>query len=132
MSERLEFTGLLSTHSYGEADDILFLSSLGDPFAEELEDKIHGKKVSVRYWIADCECTKEEAQKAAFKHLFGVVSADFCARYSEITGYLWTDEGCVIGGHDLIDELKSHIGKWLFLEVDIEGDRCINSKTPQS
>ena len=47
----------------------------------------------------------------------GGIEADFNPRYSEITGYLWTDEELNVGGHDLMAELKSNVGKWLILEI---------------
>ena len=112
------YTGRLSLHSHGEADDILFLSSLEDPLAEELE-WMSSKQVSVRYWITDRECTKEDAQRLATLEIMGIGEAEYRARYSEITGYLWTDEEIKVGGHDLLDELKSHVGKWIVLEVEI-------------
>lgn len=112
------YEGLISLHSWGEADDILFLSDLDDPLAEELES-IHNKQVTVRYWVTDQKATKEEAQKAFIGTLVGVVDARLSSRYSEITGYLWTDEDLNIGGHDLRAELQSYVGKWLILEVEI-------------
>lgn len=111
------YTGLLSLHSHGEADGVLFLSSLEEPLAEELE-WMAGKQVSVRYWITDRECTKEDAQRLATLEIMGIGEAEYGARYSEYTGYLWTDEEITVGGHDLLAELKSHAGKWLVLEVE--------------
>ena len=111
------YQGLLTEHSYGEADDILFLSTVSDPLAEELE-WMRGKQVTVRYWVSDNEATKEEASEDAMKQVMGKADGEFGARYSEITGYLWTDEELKVGGHDLLDELRSGVGKWLILEVD--------------
>lgn len=110
------YMGLLSLHSDGEADDVLFLSSLRDPLAEEL-GWMARKRVSVRYWITDHQCTQEDAQKLATLQIMGIAHTDYVARYSEITGYLWTDEEIKVGGHDLLNELKSHVGKWLILEI---------------
>lgn len=110
------YQGLLSFRSYGEADDILFLSSLEDPLAEELE-WMHGTQVTVRYWLTDQQCTREEARESAVLTAMGAADVDFGARYSEITGYLWTDEELKVGGHDLMAELRSNVGKWLILEV---------------
>lgn len=119
----IEYSGLLTTHSWGDADDILFLSSVSDPLAEELQDRISRKTVSVRYWITDQECSKEEAQTEFLKSLFGATNCNFGSCYSETTGYLWTDEEVKIGGHDLIQELHSHVGKWLILEIEIHEQR---------
>ncbi len=117
--ETKTYTGLLTIHSWGEADDILFLSSLREPLAENLEYDIARKQVTARYWITNKETSKEEAQIQFLNKLMGLAECDFGSHYSEITGYLWTDEECKIGGHDLIAELRSHVGKWLILEIDI-------------
>lgn len=119
MDEKFVICGLLSPHSYGDADDILFVSSERDPLAEVLHDRIAGKRVSARYWIAEKPCTLEEAQEDFVKRVFGLADTQFGAHYSEITGYLWTDENVKIGGHDLIKELRSNVGKWLVMEVVI-------------
>ena len=111
------YTGLLSLHSWGEADDILFLSELTDPVAEELE-WMNGKNVTVRYWITDSKVTRDEAAEDFIRNLIGVAETRLGSRYSEMTGYLWTDEDLKVGGHDLLDELKSNVGKWLILEVE--------------
>lgn len=110
------YQGLLSMHSWGEADDVLYLSSLKDPLAEEL-GWMRGKQVTVRYWITDKQCTRNEAVEAAMLIVMGVADVKLNSRYSEGTGYLWTDEDLNIGGHDLLSELKGGVGKWLILEV---------------
>ena len=111
------YEGLLTIHSCGENDDALFLSSVKDPLAEELE-WIRDKRVTVRYWITDKQVTKVEAQKEFLRQIMGVADARYFDNYSEITGYLWTDEDLNVGGHDLMFELRSNIGKWLILEID--------------
>lgn len=79
---------------------------------------IRGKQVSVRYWVTRQEVSKAEAQEHFIRELMGNGDARFGARYSDLTGYLWTDEELKVGGHDLINELKGHAGNWLILEVD--------------
>jgi hypothetical protein len=112
------YQGLLSLHTDGDADHILFLSPFSRPIAEELEI-IHDKKVSVRYWVTDKEITIEEANELTALISMGIADVDYGHVYSEITGYLWTNEDLKIGGHDLLEELRSNIGKWLILEVKI-------------
>jgi hypothetical protein len=112
------YEGLLCLHNHGEAPDVLFLSSLSDPIAEEL-CWIHNKKVTARYWVSDKPCTKEEAIDATILTVMGIGKVDFNSRYSELTGYLWTDEELKIGGHNLLNELKSYVGKWLILDLEV-------------
>jgi len=114
------YKGLISIHSHGEADDVfLFLSSLKDPLAKILENDITRRQVTVRYFTTGKECSKEEAQEEFVKSIMGVADCKFISHYSEYTGYLWTDEEINIGGHDLLEELRSNVGKWLILEIDI-------------
>ena len=108
------YEGWISVRSYGESNGVLFLSSIEWPFAEELE-WIQGKNVSVRYWIANFEATKEIADEEFASKLLGKAEADFSVAYSDYTGYLWTDEEINVGGHDLLYELKSFADNWLIL-----------------
>lgn len=115
----LSYTGLLQLETHGEADDVLFVSGEEEPLAEVLQDSISDKIVTVRYWITEEECSREIAQEQFMKRLVGSADCEFASWYSDITGYLWTDEEIKIGGHDLLAELQSHIGKWLILEVEV-------------
>lgn len=114
----LTYQGLLSLHGY-DGEDFLYLSSLRMPLADELKNAISGRLVSVRYWITDKPATKEEATMDFVKLLAGVANCEFGAHYSEPTGYLWTDESINIGGHGIMDELQSSVGKWLIMEIDV-------------
>lgn len=117
------YAGKLRLGDYGDCEghDILFISSLEDPLAEVLDSDISGRTVSIRYWICDVEMTKNQANESFLRTLMGLADVDFGPVYSEATGFLWTDEEIKIGGHDLLVELKSYVGKWLILEIDIHG-----------
>lgn len=88
--------------------------------AEEL-DWMTGKNVSVRYWVTDEKASLEQVQAAHMETVMGVVDAKFIHYYSEVTGYLYTTENLVIGGHNLLQELESFIGKYLILAIDYDG-----------
>lgn len=111
------FTGWLKVGDYGDSMDVLLLDD--EPLAEQLEDNIACKEVTVRYWVTDKECTKDQAVESFIRMLSGDLEAEFSARYSDITGYLWTDEEINVGGHDLLSELTSHDGGYLILEVEL-------------
>lgn len=115
--------GYICLHSLDEATDILFLHSIEPQLSQKLYHLIHNKTVTARYWITDKETTKEQAQEMFIKKLFGEAECEYGSEYSEITGYLWTDDKCKIGGHDLIEELKSYVGKYLILEIEIHEDK---------
>ncbi len=130
MMETKIYQGYLREQTWGEALDILYLvddnrdpykTSEEDPLAEILEADIANKYVSARYYITNKQCTVTEAEESFIKWLVGEVETDVGAHYSEITGYLWTDEEINIGGHDLINELHGYLGKYLILIIDIFG-----------
>jgi hypothetical protein len=117
--KQLIYKGLISEYPRYENYNALFVGTTPDPIAYELDDKINRKQVSVRYWISDTEKTKQELTENMIMTLAGSIDADYCDRYSDLTGYLWTEESLSIGGHDLLSELRSNIGKFLYMEIDI-------------
>lgn len=114
-----QYSGYISTNNHVEYDDALYVSCCDYPLAEELSSFISGKQVTARYWITEKEIDKEKVKEEYLKQIFGIGEAEFEHRYSELTGYLWTDEELNIGGHDLLEELKTHTGKYLILEIEI-------------
>lgn len=116
------YKGIVKEDDYGENWDALFIGESNQPIAEIFEDDFVAKQVTVRYWTSDKEKTKEELQESALRKLFGDVNANYSDAYSEITGYLWTDEELNIGGHDLLEEIRSYLGKYIHLEVDIHSN----------
>ena len=107
-------------HRDGDNYSALFLSSEKEPLLDVL-CWIQSKPITVRYWISDTQLTKEQAQEETVHRLCGKGAADYYHRYSELTGYLWTTANLKVGGHDLLAELMSHVGRWLILEIEHEG-----------
>lgn len=91
----------------------------GEPLAAIIEEDIedHGRYLTVRYWTAAAPLTDEAMVEGAIRELLGAGEADFHHAYSEITGYLWTDEEINVGGHDLLEELTSQVGRYCLLEI---------------
>ncbi len=114
-----EYRGWIALKYHGEAYDILFVDSR-EPLAEQIKNDMHqnGNFLSVRYWISDKEQPIEEVKEEFIKNLLGFGMADYQHRYSDMTGYLWTDEELMVGGHDLLSEIKSYKGKFLHLEIE--------------
>jgi hypothetical protein len=115
----IRYRGVIRLGQHGEGDDILFLGDEDDPLAELVSDNIreHGSFLSVRYWTADQAAADPVIEEAAIREMLGEGDATFGARYSEDTGYLWTDEELNVGGHDLLGELESHEGRYCLLEI---------------
>jgi hypothetical protein len=118
-SETKRYRGILRLSSHGEGDDILFLGSGDEPLAEDLSDDIerHGRFLSVRYWTASAPESDKAMEEGAIRAILGEGDARFGHAYSEITGYLWTDEEINVGGHDLLEELRSQEGRYCLLEI---------------
>ena len=123
----IEIKGWIRESDYSDSADVIFIDDLGRKFPEEpLADQLawlSGEQVTVYYYITDKKCTLEEAQEQFLKMMYaGEAECEFHAHYSDITGYLWTDENLVIGGHDLLEEIRSHVGSYLLLEIEVHGD----------
>lgn len=120
------YRGTLGHYDNGEDDEILGVADargdVQEPLAECIKDDIeaYGPYLSVRYFIADQPMSREALTDAWVKTVCGLGEADYAMRYSEITGYLWTDEAIRVGGHDLLEELQGHLGQWLDLEIDYQ------------
>jgi len=124
------YAGTITEAAYGDASHALFLRGQAawgyEPLAEQVASAIdeHGANLSVRYFITDREHSLEELQERLVKRIVGVGDAVYSDHYSEITGYLWTDQELNVGGHDLLDELSSHVGQYCHLEITFEaGER---------
>ena len=113
-----QYAGWLKLGDHGEGFDILLLD--GEPIADILTDDLerYGHTVTARYFISDTPISFEEVTEEVILHVLGYSSADFGHRYSDITGYLWTDEDWQVGGHDMLWELRQSAGKYLNLQVE--------------
>jgi hypothetical protein len=122
------YRGWLVVSSWGEADEILYLErepagkgyrNYESPLAERIQSDMeqYGRYLSVRYFTSDEEKTEEQLTLELARVFAGEGEADVGHRYSEVTGYLWTDEDIKVGGHDLMGELHGQRGKFLHLEI---------------
>lgn len=76
--------------------------------------------IRVSYFVSDIPILDDEIDKTLIKYLSGYLETEYHARYSEITGYLWTTEYAKIGGHDLLEELENYVGKYLYLRIKVD------------
>ena len=91
----------------------------GDPIVNLIEDLVNNV-VTVRYWISSNPLkTVEEADTQTLEQVYGALDAEIEHRYSDITGYLWTDEHFKVGGHDLIPILEAEENYYLLMEVTV-------------
>lgn len=132
MGEHRVYRGFLAISDYGaDAMSVLGLEAAmppdnpwrgltGDPLAMQLQEdrEEFGPYASVRYFVSDEERSADELVERLVRRLAGDVTALYVDHYSDITGYLWTDQEIKVGGHDLLDELESYEGKFLHLEIE--------------
>jgi len=123
------YRGFIKEDDYGENYKAMFVGDCGiryqdcdiDPMPiayiiqEDMEK--YGHFLSVRYFITDKKRPLDELQERLLQKLHGVGEAEYQDCFSEITGYLWTDEELKVGGHDLMNELRNHVGKYCHLEI---------------
>ena len=117
----LVYKGIIQEKQDGENDDSIFLGDSNEPLVQQLQDEISNKRVNVRYFISGAPETKAQLIEGLIQKLYGAAEAKYEHAYSDYTGYLWTDEDLNIGGHDLIEEIRSNVGKFLYLEIEIVG-----------
>ena len=136
MDQEFVFEGRVARvdHYDDDIDGVLFLNNATDPdatnplverFGEAIGEK--RRQVSVRYFISTEPLTEEQRTDAEVHIAIGEGYAKFFSHYSELTGYLWTDQEITVGGHDLDKEIGAHDGKWCRLELtvhNITSERC--------
>lgn len=107
----------LSTFSGGQ----ILSEDGGFALTKELEDRLGWKN----HWANVMFVTGKEpidpikVEETIIESLYGDAKAEYTHHYSDYTGYLWTDEGFIVGGHDLYKILQSHIGEYIHLEIEL-------------
>lgn len=91
---------------------------------DEMANARLSKDVRVRYLISDKKIESEdEAAESRFAEQIGTHKLRYDRGtyvYSELTAADWVDEDFIVGGHNLVEELKSFAGKWLYMVVEYE------------
>lgn len=119
------FEGIISTEEYF-GDEYLTID--GEALAEKVKNALgftsswSAEKlpdVSVHYYISPKKITEEEMLEKEIRTLAG----DATIQYDWDQGYSsWTpggvSEGLTVGGHNLLEELHTHVGKYLILTIE--------------
>jgi hypothetical protein len=86
-----------------------------DPY---LNDDIKIEVVSLEYIISDNSLIDfEDAKEHEWLRANGYTEVELNYRYSDITGYLWTDEKMVVGGHDIMSILENEEGSYCVMKI---------------
>ena len=120
----LNYNGIL-----GDSDSCLAVSENSEVFKDNLviseffENELNGKQIRLNYFISDKEIPREGLEEQYLKKISGLVDASIYPVYSDVTGYLWTEENCVVGGHNLYEELSNYVGKYLDMAIEVIEDK---------
>ena len=83
------------------------------------ETNFRGEKVFVRWWAAGRQATRQELSDDIAMQALGAGDCKYYARFSDLTGYLWTDNWFKVGDHDIKAELETLKGMWVLLEIEV-------------
>lgn len=91
------------------------------PFTKEMEDKCSWRNnyASIQMLTGDTPIDIEHIDETKIVSMEGDVESRYYHRYSDYTGYLWTEEGFKCGGHDIPEILQSHLGKYIHMEIEL-------------
>lgn len=124
MPYTIEFKGLIAeNHELHDGSGLYIIPKngrFGSPFAQEFPSSA---RVNVRYALSETGVWPETLDEVAADELSlleGASKSVYYSRYSELTGYLWTEEEAKVGGHDLLLILKGNVGRYLWMEVEYE------------
>lgn len=91
------------------------------PLTKEMENKCGWSKyvASVQMLIGDTPIDTDHINETKVVSMEGIVDSKYYHRYSDLTGYLWTEEGFKVGGHDIPAILQANVGKYIYMEIEL-------------
>lgn len=82
--------------------------------------EIYNKVANVRFYIGDSPISDpDKLDRDRIEYILGKAETDYNHIYSDLTGYLWTDEEFKVGGHDLNEMLYANEGKYIHMEIEL-------------
>lgn len=103
------------------AGEVLVDKNSGFALTKSMEDKLgwSNNYASIRFITGDTAIDPTKVDEIIIESYYGKAVAKYNHCYSDCTGYLWTEEGFIVGGHDIPQILKSHIDKYIHMEIEI-------------
>ena len=91
------------------------------PLTKEMEHACgwYGMYASVQMLTGDTPIDMDHIDETKVVSMMGEVESKYYHRYSDYTGYLWTEEGFKCGGHDIPKILHSHMGEYIHMEIEL-------------
>jgi hypothetical protein len=84
----------------------------GEVYVAEALEKIAdwGRQIiSFQFHVADKPLSYHALQQELVKASLGVATARFSHAYSDLTGYLWTNEEAEVGGHNVLEQINEMV-----------------------
>jgi hypothetical protein len=114
--EEIIIQGFIKTVFEFDSGDGVYVGD--SPLSDQL-DYLDRKNVNVRFYISDEERTISELNENLILSMSGALTASYYDRYSDYTGYLWTEDNLKIGNHDLLADIASHKDKYATIIITI-------------
>jgi hypothetical protein len=87
----------------------------------EVDISIYKPNIFFRFYVSDEKCSLEEAVKGHLEELFGALDIyTTWYGYSEYTIEGYSTDNFTIGNHDLNKILKSYVGKYIHILIDVK------------
>lgn len=94
-------------------------------FSKEMESRCgwHDRYASIQMLTGDTPIDMDHIDETKIVSMEGITESEYYHRYSDYTGYLWTEEEFKCGGHDLLKILERNMGKYIHIEIELYS-RC--------
>ena len=109
--------GLISGIIKGQSFEPGSHLTIGGIALSEFIKSFRYKKVWCIWVVSDKFITPEDALMIGVNKAIGIATAKTGDHYSDLTGYLWTDDEGMIGGHDLVQVMECYKGKYGFVVI---------------
>ena len=100
-----------------------YLETIVDSFAftKEMEDKCGWRDsyASIQMLTGSEPIDIDHIDETKIVSMLGEVDSKYYHAYSDYTGYLWTEEDFKCGGHDIPQILRSHMGEYVHMEIEL-------------
>lgn len=95
------------------------------PLTKEMEDRCDwlDSYASIQMLTGNTPIDVDHIDETKIVSMMGLIESEYYHRYSDYTGYLWTEEGFKCGGHDIPKILYSHMGEYIHMEIELYGKR---------
>jgi len=79
-----------------------------------------GRFASVNFYVSERPIDSPEKAKEEFiRSIVGGVQAEYRHMHTSLTGYIGTTSEFKVGNHDILEILRSHLGKYIHMEIKI-------------